>query len=264
MKRFDGKAALVTGGAGGIGEGIVARLVTEGARVAVADIDKERAAKVAAKFGEAAFAVEYDAGNEASVDAAIAETVSRLDGIDVLVNGAAATDPALQHADTTAPDIPLDVWRRVLAINLDGYMLGCRFAIPHMVRRGGGSIVNIASDSGLSGDVARIAYGTSKGAILTLTKYIATQHGHEGIRCNAVLPGVIMTEALVAAVPGLAEFISPHVLTSRLGIPDDIAAAVGYFCSEDAAYVTGQCLSVDGGLLAHLPHLASLPKTPGA
>jgi NAD(P)-dependent dehydrogenase (short-subunit alcohol dehydrogenase family) len=188
----------------------------------------------------------------------IERTVSRFGRLDILHNNAAMTDPDLQGQDTTAVDIPLDIWNLTMTTNVTGYLLGCKYAIPHMIAAGGGSIINTASGSGHAGDLARVAYGSSKGAILTLTKYVATQYGRQNIRCNAIAPGVIMTPALEATVPGLKEIIARHLLTTRFGRPDDIAALVAFLASDESGYITGATIDIDGGGLAHQPHYADL------
>jgi NAD(P)-dependent dehydrogenase (short-subunit alcohol dehydrogenase family) len=143
-------------------------------------------------------------------------------------------------------------------VNLRGYLLGCKYAIPHMIEGGGGSIINTASNSGTAGDLARIAYGSSKGAIITLTKYIATQHGRQNIRCNSISPGVVLTPALDATAPGLKEIIKRHILTPEFGTPDDIAALVAFLASDESRYITGENISISGGGLSHQPHYADL------
>jgi NAD(P)-dependent dehydrogenase (short-subunit alcohol dehydrogenase family) len=142
-------------------------------------------------------------------------------------------------------------------------MLGCKYAVPAMVASGGGSIINTASGSGAAGDLARIAYGSSKGAIIAMTKYLATQHGHQNIRCNSVSPGVVMTPALEATVPGLKEIIKRHVLTPEFGVPDDIAALVAFLASDESRYITGQDIAINGGSLSHQPHYADLGQAMG-
>jgi NAD(P)-dependent dehydrogenase (short-subunit alcohol dehydrogenase family) len=145
----------------------------------------------------------------------------------------------------------------VMAVNVRGIMAGVRYAVPHMIAAGGGSIINTASDSGLAGDNVRVAYGTSKGAVITLTKYIAVQHGLQGIRCNAIAPGVIMTEQM-KKYPVLAATIQRHVVTPRLGEPRDIAALAAFLAADESAYITGQTICCDGGHLAHQPQLADM------
>ena len=171
------------------------------------------------------------------------------------------TDPAKHPFDTTPVDIPIEIWDEIIDVNLRGYLLGCKYAIPHMIARGGGSIVNTASNSGIAGDLARVAYGTSKGGIITLSKYVATQYGKQNIRCNSISPGVVLTPALEATVPGLKEVIQRHILTPEFGTPDDIAALVAFLASDESRYITGENISISGGGLSHQPHYADLLAT---
>lgn len=258
MGRLTGKVAIVTGGGGGIGSAVVRRFVAEGANVAVADVFANSANAVAAPLGDAALAVQFDASDPASVEAMVEKTVSHFGRLDILHNNAAMTDPAKHPLDTDAVTIPIEIWDEIIDINLRGYLLGCKYAIPQMIRGGGGSIINTASNSGTAGDLARIAYGASKGGIITLTKYVATQHGRQNIRCNSVAPGVVLTEALDATVPGLKEIIKRHILTPEFGTPDDIAALVAFLASDESRYITGENISISGGGLSHQPHYADL------
>lgn len=258
MGRLAGKVAIVTGGGGGIGSAVARRLVSEGARVAVADIIEESAQRVAQSLGDAAIAVAFDAASADSVKALVNQTVSHFGKLDILHNNAAMTDPVKSAQDTTAIDIPMAIWQEILDVNLTGYLLGCRYAIPYMIANGGGSIVNTASNSGTAGDLARIAYGSTKGAIITLTRYVATQHGSQNIRCNSIAPGVVLTEALEKTVPGLKDIIKRHILTPEFGTPEDIAALVAFLASDESRYITGENISISGGGLIHQPHYADL------
>lgn len=205
---IDRKVAIVTGG--GIGSAVERRLVLEGAKVAIADLFLESAERAADPLGDDALPVRFDAADPESVRAMVEATVAQFGRLDILHNNAAMTDPAKAPQDTTAVGIPFEIWREILDINLTGYMIGCKYAIPHMIAGGGGSIVNTASNSGTAGDLARIAYGSSKGVIITLTRYVATQHGKQNIRCNSIAPGVLLTEALEKTVPGFKEIIKRH------------------------------------------------------
>lgn len=255
--RLQDRVAIVTGGGGGIGAAVARRLVGEGARVAVADLFEESARRAAEPLGNAAIAVQFDAADPASVGAMVERTVMHFGRLDILHNNAALTD-ARQGQDTTAIDIPYEIWNATMSVNVGGYLLGCKYALPHMIGGGGGAIVNTASGSGIAGDLARIAYGSSKAAIIALTKYVATQHGRQNIRCNAIAPGVVLTEALAKTAPGLKEIIARHVLTPRFGTPEDIAALVAFLVSDEAGYITGECIGINGGSLSHQPHYADL------
>jgi NAD(P)-dependent dehydrogenase (short-subunit alcohol dehydrogenase family) len=257
-----GRVAIVTGAASGIGRASALALAREGAAVLVADLDAAGAARVAAEIvaaGGRGTAQRTDVSDPASVAAMVEAAVGELGGLHVLHNNAAASDPATIGADGEVADLDLAVWERTLAVNLRGPMLGCKCAIPRMLERGGGSIVNTSSASGLVGDLARAAYGVSKAGLDALTRYVATQYGKRGIRCNSIAPGVIATPALEANVPReeLAIYERSH-LTPRLGCPEDVAAAVVFLASDAAAFITGQTLCVDGGLLAHHPTVAEL------
>lgn len=256
MNRFEGRVAIVTGGGGGIGAAVTARLVAEGARVTVADVLEDRAQAVAELHGDAALAVQFDAADAESVKALVARTVSHFGRLDILHNNAALTDPVLQGQDSTAVDIPIEIWEKTMSINATGYLLGAKYAIPHMIEGGRGSIINTASGSGILGDLVRIAYGSSKGAIIAMTRYIATQYGRNNIRCNTIAPGLIMTEASERNVPELVGPIKKHVLTTRLGRPEDIAYLVAFLASDEAGFITGQTISIDGGMGAHQAHYA--------
>jgi NAD(P)-dependent dehydrogenase (short-subunit alcohol dehydrogenase family) len=258
MGRLQNKIAIVTGGGGGIGSAVARRMVSEGAKVAIADIFLDSAKAAADPLGDAAIAIQFDAVDAASIEAMVEKTVSHFGRLDILHNNAAMTDPAKHPLDTDAVTIPIDIWDEIIDVNLRGYMLGCKYAIPHMIKGGGGSIINTASNSGTAGDLARIAYGASKGAIITMTKYVATQHGHQNIRCNSVAPGVVLTEALSKTVPGLADIIKRHILTPEFGVPDDIAALVAFLASDESRYITGENISISGGGLSHQPHYADL------
>ena len=261
-QRLQGKVAIVTGAASGIGAETAARLAREGAAVVVADINlsgaQQHAAQLAQSGGVAA-AVGVDLGEERSIAAMIDFAVGHFGGLDILDNNAADTrlsstrDVGVEHTET-------DVWDALMRINLRGTMLACKYAIPRMRARGGGSIINMSSGSGLTGAMAPTAYGVTKAGIITLTQYVATQHGKEGIRCNAIAPGLIVTPTTASnyATGAFGEMMLRHHLTPRLGTPADIASMVAFLASDEAAFVTGQVICVDGGLLAHAPYYADL------
>jgi NAD(P)-dependent dehydrogenase (short-subunit alcohol dehydrogenase family) len=258
MRRLEGKVAIITGGAGGIGSATARRLTDEGAIIVLADLDLARAEAVAAEIGGGTSAIHYDAEKVETIEALVAETVRRHGRIDILLNNAAITTPQIQREDTTAVDITFETWDRILAVNLRGYLAGCKYVIPEMLKTGGGAIINTASGSGFVGDLSRIGYGVSKAGAMALTRFVATQYGRQGIRCNAVAPGLILTEASRQGVPDLIEIISNHVLTQRLGKPEDVAALVAFLASEDAGFINGETIACNGGSLAHQPHCHDL------
>jgi NAD(P)-dependent dehydrogenase (short-subunit alcohol dehydrogenase family) len=259
-RRLEGKLALVTGGGGGIGAACALALAREGAAVAVADIQLGAAQRTAARIAEGggrAIALHVDLGDEASVTAMVDAAAQELGGLDVLHNNAADTrlsgtrDMAVEQVDT-------DVWDDILRINLRGTMVASRAAIPHLRRRGGGVILNTSSNAALAGALSHSAYSASKAAINSLTQSIATQHGKEGIRCNAISPGLIVTDATrdSYAASGVADIMLRHQLSPRLGRPEDIAEAVVFLASDAAYFLTGQVICIDGGSLAHQPYVA--------
>jgi NAD(P)-dependent dehydrogenase (short-subunit alcohol dehydrogenase family) len=259
VSRFDGKVSIVTGGAGNIGAATARLLAAEGAAVTVADVSLDRAAALVTEITDAgglARAQDVDVADPEQVEAMVTETIAVFGGLDILHNNAAAIDLNAQDQDLVTMD--LETWDRVLAVNLTGPMLGCRFAIPRMIERGGGVIVNTASAAAFYGSTSLAAYGTTKAGIVALTRYVATAYAPQGIRCNAVAPGVVVSrerQDAAAAANGespLARYVAGH-LTDRLGYPEEIAAAVAYLASDDAAFVTGETLRVDGGLTVRSP-----------
>ncbi|MDQ1481494.1 MAG: hypothetical protein QOI44_2355 [Actinomycetota bacterium] len=262
MARFTGKVAIVTGGGSGIGRATALLLASEGAAVTVADIASDAAHTVAEAItnaGGSARAHVVDVSDPVAVEAMVADTVSAFGGLDVLHNNAAALDQNRLDQDVATMD--LDTWDRVMAVNLTGPMLGCRYAIPAMLERGSGAIVNTASAAAFYGSHSLAAYGTSKAGLVALTRYVATAYGERGIRCNAVAPGVVVDEQAQAALGGpmgdrLRRYSTSHLI-GRLGYPEEIARAVAFLASDDAAFVTGETLRIDGGFTAHTPTYAT-------
>jgi NAD(P)-dependent dehydrogenase (short-subunit alcohol dehydrogenase family) len=259
MRGLEGKVAIVTGGASGIGEATCRRFAEEGAKVVIGDIDGDRADALAKTIGDAALAVRFDAGDVASVEALVAATVDRFGRLDVLFNNAALMSPDIIKLDTEPVGIDFAVWDRTMAVNARGYLAGCKYAIPHMLKAGGGSILMTTSGSGLLGDVSNIAYGASKAAVMSLMRYVATIYGKQGIRCNAICPGLIRTEGGKKNVHGaMVGIMERNTLTPRLGAPDDIAAMAVFLSSDDATFITGQNIEVDGGMLMHMPYYSDI------
>jgi NAD(P)-dependent dehydrogenase (short-subunit alcohol dehydrogenase family) len=258
MKGLAGKVAFVTGGAGGIGAATAERFIAEGARVTIADVNGEAARHVAAALGPQAHAVTVDIGDDQSVQAALNDAFAHFGRLDILFNNAALTDEATMALDSNVTDIPLDVWNRTLQVNITGFMLCSRHAIPRMAQAGGGCIINTASGSGLLADIARVAYGASKAAVISLTQYIATQHGKDRIRCNAIAPGPITTPRSRTLAGPLFDIIARHMPMGELGTPQDAAALVAFLASDEARYINGQTIIIDGGLMAHHAHVRDM------
>jgi NAD(P)-dependent dehydrogenase (short-subunit alcohol dehydrogenase family) len=259
MRGIQGKVAFITGGGGGIGSATAERLLAEGAAgVTVADISLEAAQRVADRLGAKVSAVAMDNGDEASIKAGLDAAFDRFGRLDILVNNAALTDAATLGLDTNVTDIPLDVWNRTLQVNATGYLLCCRYAIPRMAAAGGGAIVNTASGSGMLADISRIAYGASKAAVISLTQFVATQHGKDRIRCNAIAPGPVVTAHTRAVAGPLFDIIARHMPMGELGVPDDAAALIVFLASDDARYINGQTIIIDGGMMAHHAHVRDM------
>jgi meso-butanediol dehydrogenase/(S,S)-butanediol dehydrogenase/diacetyl reductase len=244
--RFEGRVALVTGAASGIGAATARRLVREGARVWLADRDSAGVAAVAAELGEAAGSQELDVRDREAVAAFTEAAAARFGRIDVVVNNAGIG--SFGPSDVLDPD----TWRDVLATDLDSVFYGTRAALPHLRAAGGGAIVNTASISGLAGDYGFAAYNAAKGAVVNYTRTAALDHGHEHIRVNCVCPGPIHTglTSFARDMPALVEAWERSVPLGRIGAADEVAAAIAFLASDDASYISGAALVVDGGLTA--------------
>ncbi len=224
--------------------------------MAVVDIDGARAEEVARAIrasGGVAFSVGADLSDEAAVRATIQATVDRFGRLDVLHNNAALTESEFLSRDTQVTELSLDVWERAMAVNLRSQMLMCKHVIPEMVRHGGGSIINMSSGASLKGDRTRTAYGVSKAGVNTLTMYVATSHGKQGVRVNTIVPGLIITDAVRAHLTErMLAGLGRATLTPYVGEPDDVANLVVFLASDRSRYITGQMIAIDGGMSAHV------------
>jgi NAD(P)-dependent dehydrogenase (short-subunit alcohol dehydrogenase family) len=252
---LEGKVAIVTGAAGGIGAASARALAVAGASVVVADLNFDGAQSVAEALeadGWRATAVAVDTASEEQIAAMVDAAAETFGGLDILHNNAAATAPDHLMRDGAIHELDAELWDKTMAVNLRGYMLGVKLSVPRMLERGGGVIVNTASGAGLVAELMRPAYGTSKAAVVGFTRNVATQYGKQGIRCVAIAPGLILTPALEANMPPPAlEAMQRHFLTPRLGLPEDVANAVVFLASDRAGFITGVTVAVDGGFSVH-------------
>jgi NAD(P)-dependent dehydrogenase (short-subunit alcohol dehydrogenase family) len=252
---LDGKAVVVTGGAGNIGA-VSARLMgAEGARVVVSDRRGSGVQNVVddiIRAGGAAVSHEGDLALEGDIKEMIHTCLARFGRIDALINVAAA--PRSWELDKDLETMELEHWDQTMTVNVRGPMLACKHAVPAMVAQGGGSIVNFTSTAAYVGDLGLIAYGSSKAALLGLTRALATIYGRQGIRCNAIAPSGVWTEAAWSAMGDeRLKRMQEWPLTPRLGRPEDVANMVIFLASDRSEYMTGQTYFVDGGSLAHQP-----------
>ena len=247
--RLDGKVAVITGAAGGIGREAALLFSAEGARVCVADVDGDRGERTAAECRDACF-VHADVGDPDSVRALYEDVARRWGRVDVLYNNAGAMPPDDDSILVTEPD----AWDRVQAVNARGVYLCCKHGIPHLLANGGGSVINVASFVALVGSAtSQIAYTASKGAVLALSRELAVQFARSGVRVNALCPGPVETPMLMrlfAEDPAAYERRRVHLPMGRLAQPREVAQAALFLASDESSYVTGATFTVDGGLSA--------------
>ena len=255
MRALDGKVAIVTGSGSGIGEKIAHVLAERGAKVIVCATSAAGAGRVADEIGNAggtAAAVFGDLADPATSEKIVQAAISHFGRLDVLVNNAALTSPAVLVKDTNITEMEPEIWRRVLAVNVIAPALLCKYAIPEMVKNGGGSIVNVSSGRGVQGDLGLPAYGASKAAIINLSLNVATQYGKQGIRSNTVIVGMVLTPPVKASLnEDMIQLYLGHHLTPYFGEVQDIAEPVAFLASDAARFITGAALSVDGGMISH-------------
>ncbi len=252
MKRFEGKVALVTGGGSGIGRATVLRFAQEGADIVVVDIVEERARKVAAEVeatGRKALAVRADVAVVEDAKRMIDEAMKHFGHLDVMFNNA-----GIGGASNTVKDMPVEDWDEVIAVNLRGIFLSCKYGIPALIDSGGGAIVNMGSSTAGWDVLPESApYMASKEGVHALTKNLALEVGGYGIRVNAISPGIIQTQLSYeqgpdkTAADAFFKRFKQRIPLRRVGQPEDVAAAVAFLASEDARHITGSMLLIDGG-----------------
>ncbi len=258
-----GKTGIVTGagGIGGIGAATARRLAQSGARLVLADLPGAQLQDIATTLRQEGFEVSTcptDISDEAAVAALMDFTKKTYGGLDFLVNNAASQGHA---GDMDVVTMSVEFWDRIMSVNARGTMLMCKHAVPLLIAAGGGSIVNISSGTAAQGDFYATAYAATKGAINTLTKYVATQYGAQGVRCNAIAPGLVMTPRLGANMPApMQEIFRQHCLTQSLGLPEDIPESVEFLVSARSRFITAQVIAVDGGIASHVPTTVQVAK----
>jgi NAD(P)-dependent dehydrogenase (short-subunit alcohol dehydrogenase family) len=250
MRGLKDKVFIVAGGGSGIGAATAERLGEEGANVVVGDYDAGNAQKIAdgiVATGGTAIGVQFDISQEPSVNALVAAAVDAYGGLDgIHVN---AADMVSILSDTDAAAVDLAIFDRTLQVNLRGHLLCTRAVMPHLLKRGGGSIIYTSSGAAYMGEPTRVSYGVSKSGMLALMRHVASRWGKKGIRANAIAPGLVLTDAVKR---GMSEQERGQVLaftrSARLGEPRDIASAAAFLLSDDAEWINGQVISVDGGV----------------
>ena len=252
MRRLEGRAAIVTGGASGIGASIARKLSAEGASVLVADLDLPTAERTVAEIrgaGGVAEALRTDVGRGDDLREMVDRAVRHWGRLDILVNNAFSI---FSEGDGSAEDVLEETWDRWMAVIAKSVFLGCKHALPEMRKLGRGSVVNISSVHGLLGAERKLVYETAKGAVLQATRQLACDYGPHGIRVNAVCPGNIVTPAVYERYwrsdPEGRKLFEDQVPLRRDGRPEDIADAVTFLCSDEASFITGHALVVDGGM----------------
>lgn len=251
--KLDGRKAIIVGGGGGIGGAIAHRFYAEGASVCIVDVNGDAAEKTARLLGDeddggTVFPLAIDIGDPDAAKRAVEEAADKLGGLDITVHSAAAREPT-----ATVEHTELEHWNEALRVNLTSMFLLCKYAIPHLRAAGGGVIINIASQLGSVVTSGRPAYHATKGAVIQLTKAIAIETVADNIRAVTISPGAIETDRLLARyddMQTIRDLLTPNHPIGRLGQPEDIAGAALFVASDDAAFMTGSDLIIDGGYTA--------------
>jgi len=250
-RRYEGRVAIVSGAAGSLGSAIARRLAAEGAKVVIADQMHDGARRVAESIGTNARAYHLDASDEVSIAGMVQAAIDAFGTLDVVVNNVA--DTSLTAQDLTVLDISTELWDRAFQVNARSCFLATKYALPHLLAKGGGAFVHTASGAGLAGDVGLTAYGASKAAVVNFSRSVAAQFGRKGIRSNTVCPGMIATDPPNPDLAALYQAGLAAAYATRNGVPRDIAAMVAYLGADEAGFVNGGTFTCDGGQMAVMP-----------
>jgi meso-butanediol dehydrogenase/(S,S)-butanediol dehydrogenase/diacetyl reductase len=242
---LSGKVAVITGAGSGIGAATARRFAREGATLVLSDLNDATGQELAKEVGAAAF-IPANVTDSARVEALMQAAVDRCGALHIVCNNAGIGSYG------NAPDLEIETWKQVVDVDLTAVFYGCKYAIPHLRKAGGGAIVNTASISGLFGDYGLVAYNAAKGGVVNLTRTVAIDHARESIRVNCVCPGPIDTPLLqpLLGLPGVEDAYKECVPMGRIGKPEEVAAVITFLASDDASYITGAAVVVDGGVTA--------------
>jgi NAD(P)-dependent dehydrogenase (short-subunit alcohol dehydrogenase family) len=262
MGKLSGKVAIVTGAGGGIGSETALVLAGHGAKIVVTAHRHETGDKILELLkskGFDAVAAIGDVSDDAVAKAAVAAAIDNFGRIDILHNNAAATGSEQMSKDVEITGFDAAVWHRAMSVNVYGPAQLCKYAIPHMIKQGGGSIIMTSSGRGVQGDLGYPAYGASKAALMNLSANIAVQYGKQGIRSNAIVVGFVLTPKNQLGVPDpMKTMLERHTLTPDVGTPNNIAQTVAFLASDESAFITGSNIYCDGGIALHSPPVADM------
>jgi len=242
IRRYEGRHAVITGGASGIGYRTAERIVSEGGTVSLWDVDAVRIAEAKARLGEGAHGLALDVSDPAQVEKAAQDTAASAGRIDILICSAGITGPNAKVAD-----YPIDQWKRVFDININGLFYCNRFVVPFMQKNGYGRIVNVASIAGKEGNPNASAYSASKAAVIGLTKSLGKELVHDGITVNAITPATVDTPILQQLKPEFIDYMLSKIPMQRFGTVDELASLISWIASEECSFTTGAVFDISGG-----------------
>ncbi|KMK75910.1 SDR family NAD(P)-dependent oxidoreductase [Alkalihalobacillus pseudalcaliphilus] len=264
MKRLENKVAIITGAASGMGKATAKLFASEGAKVIAADINIDGAKEVVKEINDAGFtaiAQPVDIGSAQQIEEMVLAAKEHFGRLDILHNNAARLNFS---GDVDVMNMDIDEWTETLRYNLTSVMLGTKFAIPLMLENGGGSIINTASIAGIHPELSKSAYSVAKAGVISLTKSTAIQFGKQGIRANAIAPGMVLEPEIVEngheSLKQYAQIFEETKATPRIGIPLDIAQLALYLASDESSFITGQVISADGGMTVGNPTISAIKK----